>query len=240
MTANLAIKFALKNPTHYETFIPLDEKFYDCPDPRYTDPRDGFLITIPIYAAVPLGVEDYSVTVPDLEFCTLGAIYGHTFILIDTIKKRLDPGWEAVYRSDYDTWKLGKKPFPIWNSDGTFAFIPSTLFVNTSKSFDDWKRAQYTKWVQIAGVLNEAKPPVPFNVYSRFPQPGADTLELIFTPSDKAPLFGVAELEAIFAQAFADETLDLPPYRYRVIEWTEASGNFQLVGGEFLSCLWIG
>ena len=186
--------------TNYELFTPLAEtRVID--DPRYsTEPGSGFLIVIPLYGAVPVGSTDPSDIVPGKRFCFLGKTYGNCYMEVDAVIGRLGAN---TRRSDYDALQANPnaQPFGFWNNKGDITPIPAYILADPSRfaDFNAWDVVQRSRWVTVCGVIYDARPSLPFNVYSRFIQPAANEISLFFTPSTQNPTdFTVNVLKNIF------------------------------------------
>lgn len=236
--------------TDYEHFIALDTTYAVRDSYNSTEYRN-FLIVIPLYAAVPLGIDDYSVTVPGKSFCSLGKNYQWCMAEVDDIVARTDP---AVRRSDYECLSADParihdpirylndparlrndtfaRPLNFWSENGRRTGIPANVLIDPLPTFAAWDEKQKKRWDAILRNIDDARPNVPFNIYSRFVQPPAAQISLVFTPADSTPLFNVATLRNVFGRAFADTQLALPRYAYRVTEWAEAQqSGLVLIGG---------
>ncbi|CUA71097.1 ABC transporter G family member 18 [Rhizoctonia solani] len=225
--------------TSFEFFIPLPLT-YAIPDPRYAGlPNSEFLLIIPLYGAVPLGSTDPSNIVPDHYFCFLGKAYDHGYIELSTILHRLD---QKVRLADYNALRANPNTrlFGFWNNKGTWVTIPTFMLVDPRSSrytsFAAWDVAQRQRWANVCGAIEEARPSLPFNVYSRFIQPATDQITLFFTPtSDNPSDFTLDNLRRIFQKAFADANLKLPQYKYSVISLQDAnSSGLILTGAHYL------
>lgn len=184
----------------YELFTPLAEtRVID--DPRYsTEPDSGFLIVIPLYGAVRTGSTDPSDIVPGKRFCFLGKTYGNCYMEVDAVIGRLDAN---IRRSDYDALRANPnaQPFSVWDNKGNITPIPTYMLIDPSRfpDFNAWDVVQRGRWAIVCGVIYDARPSLPFNVYSRFIQPAANEINLFFTPSTPNPTdFTVAVLKNIF------------------------------------------
>ncbi|KAK7690710.1 hypothetical protein QCA50_005809 [Cerrena zonata] len=219
--------------TDYELFTPLPEtRVID--DPRFSaEPNSGFLLVIPLYGAVPLGSTDPSDIVPGKRFCFLGKTYGQCYIEVDTVLRRLDVN---VRQGDYNALRADPhaRLFDIWDNKADLTAIPAFMLVDPSgyNSFDKWDAEQLKRWRTLCGVIDDARPSLPFNVYSRFIQPAADQISLYFTPSSSNPPdFTVAVLKKIFQSAFSDTNLGLPKYKYDVIDLQDAQNRGLVMTG---------
>lgn len=149
---------------------------------------------------MPLGSTDPSDLVPGKRFCFLGKAYNSCYIELETVLGRLNA---AVRKHDYDALvhNAHAQLFSIWDAKADLTTIPTLMLVDPSryKTFAEWDSAFLERWAQICGVIDDAKPSLPFNTFSRFIQPAADQISLVFTPStDTSPVFSVALLQRIF------------------------------------------
>ncbi|TBU56241.1 hypothetical protein BD310DRAFT_931958 [Dichomitus squalens] len=221
--------------TNYELFTPLSET-HVIDDPRYsTESNSGFLLVIPLYGAVPLGSTDPSDIVPGKRFCFLGKTYNQCYIELNTVLSRLDA---TVRRQDYNTLLANPSArlFDIWDNKGDLTAIPPFLLVDAASypTFEGWDKVQFKRWSTLCGVIDDARPSLPFNVYSRFIEPAADQISLFFTPSSQSPsVFTVDVLKKVFQAAFSDS--NLPKYTYDVIDLqTAVQRGLVMTGAHYL------
>ncbi|TBU39054.1 hypothetical protein BD309DRAFT_970509 [Dichomitus squalens] len=221
---------------NYERFTPLS-KTYAIDDPRHSTKPNARLI-LPLYGAVPLGSTNPSATVPGKHFCFLGKAYNQCYIDLDTVLSRLDAMDAKARRQDYDTLRAEPyvRPFGIWDNAGDLTAIPPYMLADPSRypAFEDWDKEQFRRWSQLCGIIYDARPSLPFNVYSRFIEPAADQISLFFTPSSQSPsAFTVDVLKKVFQAAFSDSSL--PKYKYDVIDLqTAEQRGLVMTGAHYL------
>ncbi|TBU36569.1 hypothetical protein BD309DRAFT_984853, partial [Dichomitus squalens] len=230
--------------TKYGLFIPLSEPPVAIDDPRYSeDPGSGFLVIIPLYGAVPVDSDDPSVIVPGKRFCCLGRDYNYCYMELDTVLSRLHVNFR---RQDYiDLLVNPAAPlFDIWDKDGDPTAIPHLMLANPSRypTFERWDTEQFRRWRNVCVAIDQAKPPLTFNVYSRFIEPAADQITLFFTPSSQYPpsLSPSSQhssvkftVDVLKKAAFSDS--NLPKYKYDVIDLqTAVRDGLVMTGAHYL------
>ena len=185
----------------YELFVPLDEN-YIIDDPRYAhDPLTRLSLAFQLYGAVPLGSTntDAPDIVEEKRFCFLGKAYNQCYIELCTVTSRLkrearEKDYVALYNNPH------ARLFDVWDRKADRTVIPPYMLVNARLfSFEAWDKIQLNRWSELCVVISNARPVLPFNVYSRFIEPAADQISLFFTPSSYVPaVFTVNLLKKVF------------------------------------------